>query len=59
MISFTVPVDEEAARGDLVAVRRVHRGAGVHRGRLEILGRKKNLRVLEGVADVACRDALD
>ena len=55
VISFNVPVDEKLADVISEPVRRVPGRAGVQREALEILGRKKNLRMLEGRARVAAR----
>jgi phosphoribosylaminoimidazolecarboxamide formyltransferase / IMP cyclohydrolase len=58
VISFTVPVDDAAAEAvSSLFVECVVAPAFSH-GALEILGRKKNLRVMEGVAP-ADRNALD
>jgi phosphoribosylaminoimidazolecarboxamide formyltransferase/IMP cyclohydrolase len=59
VISFTVPVDDDTAEAvsalfvECIVAPRFSEGA------IEILGRKKNLRVLEGTAVDAGRDALD
>ena len=50
VISFTVPLDEEAAEAVSSLFVECIVAPGITPGALEILGRKKNLRVLEGTA---------
>jgi phosphoribosylaminoimidazolecarboxamide formyltransferase/IMP cyclohydrolase len=51
VISFTVPVDDETAEAVSSLFVECIVGPGFSAGALEILGRKKNLRVLEGKAE--------